>query len=307
MSPPAEWLYEVPRKYRVADVTGPTGPAGPPGPMGNAGATGPPGPTGNAGATGPPGPIGIGATGPAGPPGATGNIGSQGNPGTQGSTGPAGIQGSQGNPGSTGPAGPPGPTGNTGPPGPQGNPGSTGPIGATGAIGPTGPAGSDPRLSILVLGAQHSIASATATEVTGLRATLSPGTYVFKYFLIVRSTATGTGLKFGINYTGTTTRIVQILRYVSTGTAATTGVAEDAVANLTGAIVEGSAARSLTTSMPNLGPYTGVAAANVDILNIIEGTVVVSTAGDLQLWHGSEAAVATSIEIGSSLLLTKVG
>ena len=162
------------------------------------------------------------------------------------------------------------------------------------------------QVSTQLLSVDHSVASTTATEVTGLQLTLTAGTYHFRYALIVQSSATGTGLKFGINYTGTTTRFVAALTWFSTGTTAATGVAEDAINTLTGNVVEHSVTRTLSTTAPNLGPYTGVAAADVDVLNIIEGIIEVSNGGDLELWHGSEGAVATRVEAGSCLILTKI-
>lgn len=159
-----------------------------------------------------------------------------------------------------------------------------------------------------VLGSQHSISSATATEVAGLQVTLpGAGTYAFKYVLICQSSATGTGLKFGVNYTGTTTKVVAVARYPSTGTTASTGIADDVAAVLTGSLLEAMAARSLSTTAPNLGPFTGVATANADLLVVVEGVIVVTDGGDLELWHGSEGAVATSVEVGSGVLVTKLG
>lgn len=156
------------------------------------------------------------------------------------------------------------------------------------------------------LGTQHSLASTTATEVTDLSHSLTAGTYHLYAPLIVQSTSTTVGLKFGVNYTGTVTRMACTLRYPSTGTTAATGIGEDAIATLTGSLWEAMAATTETTSAPNLGPYTGVAAANTNILNVIECQLVVSDSGDLEIWHGSEAATATSVEVGSASRVTKL-
>ena len=150
------------------------------------------------------------------------------------------------------------------------------------------------------------IASTTATELTELQHTLTAGTYYLHAPLIVQSSATGTGLKFGVNYTGTVTRMACTLRYPSTGTTASTGVADDVAAVLTGSLWEAMAATTETTSAPNLGPYTGVAVANTNILNVIECLIVVSDSGDLEIWHGSEGAVSTSVEVGSASRVTKL-
>lgn len=156
------------------------------------------------------------------------------------------------------------------------------------------------------LNSQHALASTTATEVTGLQHSLTAGTYHLYAPLIVRSSATGTGLKFGVNYTGTVTRMACTLRYPSTGTTGSTGVADDVAAVLTGSLWEAMAATTESTTAPNLGPYTGVAAANTNILNVIECQLVVSDSGDLEIWHGSEGAVSTSVEVGSASRVTKL-
>jgi hypothetical protein len=150
------------------------------------------------------------------------------------------------------------------------------------------------------LGSQHSVSSATGTEVTGLQRTLVAGTYMFQYNLICRSSATGTGLGFSLNFTGTVTKMVAHMRTVTTGTTAATGVAEGSIATLTGNIMEGSAANAEATSTANLGPFTGVASTSEDILVVIDGIAVVSDGGDFELWHASEGAVATTVEVGSS-------
>ena len=170
--------------------------------------------------------------------------------------------------------------------------GGTGTVTAPSALAALG-------IQTALLGSDHSISSTTATEVTGLQLTLVAGTYQVKYALLCQTSNTGTGLAFGVNYTGTVTRMAWHMRYVSTGTSATTGVAEDAITATTGQIVEGHAATAETTTAPNLGPFTGSAATGADILVIVEGVIQVSNGGDMELWHASEGAVATTVEAGS--------
>ncbi|MEX1997846.1 MAG: hypothetical protein WEA04_04205, partial [Candidatus Andersenbacteria bacterium] len=157
------------------------------------------------------------------------------------------------------------------------------------------------------LNTQHNIASTTATEVTEISTGLTAGTYVFKYSLRVQSSATGTGLGFGINYTGTATSLVATEYHLGTGTAASTGTLDDTA---TGAgaeqIIEGAATRAESTTSPNLNVLTGVAAADVDNYVTIEGVIVVSDSGDLELWHNSEGAVTTRVMTGSSLIVTQI-
>lgn len=156
------------------------------------------------------------------------------------------------------------------------------------------------------LAADHSISSTTATEVTGLKvANLPPGRYVAEYFLIVQSGTSGTGLGLGINFTGTTTRVVMRTEYSdSGGLSIGTGTMDDLVVN-PGNMITGTVARALTTTAPNL-VSAGVATTNVDIMVVLYVIIEVSTVGDLQLWHSSETAVATTVESGSSVRVTRM-
>jgi hypothetical protein len=47
-------------------------------------------------------------------------------------------------------------------------------------------------------------------------------------------------------------------------------------------------------------------AANADMLIIIEGTMEVTASGNIELWHGSELAAASTVKAGSNLVITKV-
>jgi hypothetical protein len=55
-----------------------------------------------------------------------------------------------------------------------------------------------------------------------------------------------------------------------------------------------------------LGHVGGVATINSNVLEIIEGLLVVTVAGDLALWHGSETATSTTVMAHSSLILTRI-
>lgn len=155
------------------------------------------------------------------------------------------------------------------------------------------------------LTSDHAISSATATKMTSLDTTLEAGTYQFTYMLIMQSSATGTGLAFGLNFTGTAANRAFLLRYPSTGTTANTGVADDVGASLTGQIHESNPQTAFSTTTGNLN-FTGVATTNANILGVVEGTIEVTASGDLQLYHGSEGAVSTTVKQGSSLVVTRV-
>jgi hypothetical protein len=41
------------------------------------------------------------------------------------------------------------------------------------------------------------------------------------------------------------------------------------------------------------------------MLAVIEGYIIVTAAGDLELWHASEVAAASTVKAGSSLILQR--
>lgn len=161
----------------------------------------------------------------------------------------------------------------------------------------------------VALGSDHAISSTTATEVTGLQfGSVQPGTYFLQYVVIWQSATTTVGISFGVNFTGTAANPVINLRHVTTGTTAATGAADDVANTGTGQLVEGRAALSYSTTAPNLGPNTaGVATANANMMSIIEAMIVVTAAGDLELWHSSETATSTTVKAGSAGILTRAG
>ncbi len=145
----------------------------------------------------------------------------------------------------------------------------------------------------------------TGVEILGLNTTLTAGTYVFKYYIVYQAGAVTTGIQFGVNYTGTATTFVVNLTYAATGTTASTGAASQVASGATGNVGEMLAARSESTTAPNLGATVSVDAANSNMLAIVEGVLVASDGGDLELWHASEVAAASTVMAGTSLILTK--
>lgn len=144
-------------------------------------------------------------------------------------------------------------------------------------------------------------ATTTGVEITSLSVKLQPGTYNFKYTIIYQSSATTTGVKFGVNCSGTQTKLLANLRYQSTGTIGAANQAQAAVAQ-----VGGASARAASTTAPNLGPTASVDTINVDQLAIIEGLIVVTAAGDLELWHASETAASTQVMAGTNLVIDQI-
>jgi hypothetical protein len=131
------------------------------------------------------------------------------------------------------------------------------------------------------------------------------GTWNFKYSLIMQSAATGTGLKCNVNHTGTVTQFQSELSFSDTAATAATGTAKGLATAVAGAVRSTYPERAINTSTV---ATVGVTDANADIPVYLEGTIVVSVSGDLQLKLGTEvAASAVRFMAESNLELTKIG
>ena len=158
--------------------------------------------------------------------------------------------------------------------------------------------------------ASNATANSTTTgvEITGLNLTVPPGTYVFQYFIRYQSAATTTGVAFAVNHTGTAAVFMANIRYQESTTAASTGAASQASFSATTLrLVSGSSTRTKATTAVNLGASISADAANSDMLVVIEGLIIVTASGDLELWHASEVAAASTVMAGTSLILTRTG
>lgn len=152
---------------------------------------------------------------------------------------------------------------------------------------------------------RHLIASTTGTEVTDLNMTLEIGTYVFQYALIVQSSLSTSPPMLGVNFTGTGTPLSHF-RFADATNALTAEIhSMDDMGVKTWGFISGMASNAKSTTAPNMGTTVGVANINSDILCWIEGIIIVTASGDLELWHSSETAVNTSVEVGSSLIVTR--
>ena len=92
---------------------------------------------------------------------------------------------------------------------------------------------------------------------------------------------------------------------VVTFAAATATMATSGMSTGVGLIV-GGGARALSTSADMFCNAGGVDVINVDQLVIIEGLVVVTGAGNIELYHASETLNNTSVMQDSALILTKI-
>lgn len=142
----------------------------------------------------------------------------------------------------------------------------------------------------------------TAAKIGGLDLTVGVGTWFFQYIIRYQAGATTTGVKFSVNHTGTLTAFVANMRYASTGGAAATAAATQAGNTATGNIHESFSARAKSTAA-GMGPTVSVDSANSDMLVIVEGLMIVTVSGTIELYHASEVAAATTVMAGSSLIL----
>lgn len=158
------------------------------------------------------------------------------------------------------------------------------------------------------LGSQHSISSATATKVTGLDMTLEAGTFVYKYSLLVQqATSTSDGPQFGINFSTGTAAVKMHGLWFWDATSAITAqtMIMDNVGVKGFGYIDGVASNAYTTTAPDMGTTVGVAATGTNMLAIIEGIIIVTVQGNLELWRGSEGANASTTEVGSSLVVIR--
>ena len=153
--------------------------------------------------------------------------------------------------------------------------------------------------------------TADATSVTSTLAAkmtttgVGVGTWHFKYTVIYQSSATTVGVRFGINHSGTVGEFAARHIFVSQGQVASIGVADGNTSVAAAALVEGKAGNSLNAV---IGSSTvGVAVADEDILATIEGIIVVTATGQLELLVAREAATGTiTIKADTILELNKI-
>ena len=157
------------------------------------------------------------------------------------------------------------------------------------------------------LSSDYTNATTTGTSVTGLAFTgLVAGTYRVQWTLFVASDTTTTSFKFGVNYTGTVTRMMNMAQFPSAGVTAATGTMIDVANAVTGQVLAYANSTTETTTAPNLGPWVGVTTINVFHRIMVESLVVVSDSGDLELWAGAEVATTITIKAGSMGVLHRV-
>lgn len=161
---------------------------------------------------------------------------------------------------------------------------------------------SDPRFISKSLLADQSNSTTTLTEVTGLTQAVGIGVWHFKYLLRVQSAAATTGHRFSVNHDGTLNFFLASVQWPGGTTASSDAVDQDFVA-AGGQLQSGFFARAKSTT--GWGTTLSVDTLAADVLYEIEGLMEVTVAGNIELWHGSEVAAASTVKAGSMLVLDK--
>ncbi len=177
---------------------------------------------------------------------------------------------------------------------------------AAGTPGTWTQVGGSSIVSATKLAADYTNATATSTVVTGLNTAVGVGTWKFEYLVLYQHSAAGSAVDLSVNHSGTVSAFVANWRWAGPGTTAATGNADQAASASTGNIHESYAARAKSAAA-TWGPILGVDLTNSDMLAIVEGLVIVTVAGNLELWMRSPSGVGTlTVRTGSALILTKV-
>ena len=141
------------------------------------------------------------------------------------------------------------------------------------------------------LAADNTIAS-TTNELLGVNLALTIGTWIFTYHVIWQSDTATTGMSFGVNFTGTQTAFVVEGTQFEATTAAATGATDQLHATF--GLRSGGAARTPSTTAKIVGSIS-VDTINANMMTVIRGIVVVTVAGDLELYQASEAVGGTQV------------
>ncbi|GEM_PF-1467322 len=159
------------------------------------------------------------------------------------------------------------------------------------------------QITTKALSANLTNSGTTFAKVTNLDQVVGVGTWAFKYLILYSSDTTTTGIKFAVNHSGTVTSFVANGWYQENTTAAATGAADQV--HTTFGLVAGGATRSKSTGTA-LVQTASVDTINVDMLMVIEGLMVVTVSGNIELYSAGEAATVTTVRKDSSLILTKI-
>ena len=154
------------------------------------------------------------------------------------------------------------------------------------------------------LAADDTSTSVTLGLVSGLVQHCEPGTYHFKFVCICQTTDTTVGVSFNANFTGTTTVFQYRWNWTDASSTAGTGAVTQSDST-TGQVYAAYASRIKRTTAV-FGTTISFDTANADAMIELEGIMIVTVAGDLELYFGSDVATGTqTLRAGSSLILTR--
>jgi len=155
------------------------------------------------------------------------------------------------------------------------------------------------------LTADYTNSTTTGTNVSGLNVTLAAGTWRYSYWLAVRIATIANASDFGVNFSGTQTLLTAQLTYQDTGVSTSNGIIDNVVTG-DGAetIIAGCVNTAVSTTAPNLNCFTSATTAATDMFVRVEGMIVVTVSGTLQLYAASESTTEIRVMTGSTLLAT---
>jgi hypothetical protein len=151
--------------------------------------------------------------------------------------------------------------------------------------------------------ADQSNSTVTLTEVAGLTIPCGVGTWAAWYLIRYQAAALTTGVRFSVNHDGTVDSFLANRRF-GAGTTASSDVPDQDLVAAGAQITSTFSARA--KSALGWGTTVSVDTINADMLEEIIVLFNVTVAGNLELWHGSEVAAASTTKAGSALILTKV-
>jgi len=156
------------------------------------------------------------------------------------------------------------------------------------------------------------VLAANSGDITGLSLTtvmsitaVPVGRYHFKCQLIYQTSATTTGKGVAVNFTGTLTQFLVEERTQTTGQTAATNAASQVSATAAGNTYEAQGSRTKNVLIGAVS--VSVDAANTDMMATIEGFMVVSVQGDLEIKLEAElSALVVRAMQGSFLELKRL-
>lgn len=142
--------------------------------------------------------------------------------------------------------------------------------------------------------------SNVAAKVTGLDIpNLQPGTYIAKYYLQMQNGTAANGCDLSVNFTGTATGKVHY-QYLDAGTSAVTPSMDN-----TGAAgqIGGAAGATNFSAAATQMTVTTFATAATNTYMQVTAIIVVTAAGNLELWAKSQSSSTAQISVGSSVVV----